>query len=70
MMECTGNLLFAEARPVIAFDQQRDAAAVIDVAGPSHRTVKCVEFLVEQSILVQRSDRLRSARDRYKFGRS
>jgi hypothetical protein len=45
MMERAGNLLFAEARPVIAFDQQRDAAAVIDMPRPSQRAVECVESL-------------------------
>jgi hypothetical protein len=39
MVQCAGDVLFPQARPVVAFDQQRDAAAIIDMARPSKRRI-------------------------------
>ena len=61
-MERAGNLLLAEVRTVVTLDQQRDSTAFIDMTRPCQRAVERVEFLVQQSILFQRSDRLRSSR--------
>src|SRR5262245_59361418 len=62
MVQRARDLALAQMRAVVTLDEQRDAAAVVDVARPSQRGVERVEFLVEKPILLQRSDGLRSAR--------
>src|SRR5262245_12698356 len=62
MVQRAGDLPLAQMRAVVALDEQRNATAVVDVARPRERGVKRVELLVEEPILLQRSDGLRSAR--------
>src|SRR5258708_28182804 len=44
----------AELSAVIAFDQQSDPAAVVDVARPAERFIEQAEFLVEPALLFHR----------------
>src|SRR5262245_33366336 len=62
MVQRAGDLALAQMRAIVALDKQRDAAAVIDEARPRERGVEGVELLVQEPILLQRSDGLRSAR--------
>ena len=62
VMERAGNLVLADVRTVVTFDQQCDSPAIIDVTRPCQRAVERIEFLVQQSVLFQRSDRLQSWR--------
>jgi 2-haloalkanoic acid dehalogenase type II len=61
-LERRDDLLFGEPRSIVAFDQQRYAAAIIDVPGPIHRLVEHVELLVQMAILLERRNRLRATR--------
>ena len=54
MLERRRDLLPSEPRAVVAFDQQGDAAAIVDVTRPAHRLVEQSELLVEMAILVDR----------------
>jgi hypothetical protein len=72
VVERARDLVLAETRAVVTFDEERDTPPFVDVARPCERAIKRVEFLVEQPILLQRRDRLRSSRPtiRYTFGTS
>src|SRR5215813_1636313 len=48
-----GNLLFAQARPVIAIDRQGHAAVLLQVARPVQGTVEAVEFLEQEPRYLQ-----------------
>jgi hypothetical protein len=48
-------------RAVVPFNQQGDVTTDGDVMGPAQRLVQQRELLIEQAILLQRRDRLRSA---------
>src|ERR1700722_4954600 len=56
------DLLLGQPRAVIAFDQERDAAAFVDVPRPAHRFIEHAEFLVEVAILLRRRDAFRATR--------
>ena len=43
--ERMGNIVTIEVRPVIAFDQQGDAAMILDVLGPAKSLIKLRIFL-------------------------
>src|SRR4029077_14265937 len=56
------DLLLGEPRAVVAFDEKRDTAAVVDVERPAHCLVEHAEFLEQVAILLEGRDRLRAAR--------
>src|SRR5215469_2857131 len=56
------DLLLGEPGAVIALDQQRNAAAGIEMPRPAKRFVEHAEFLVEIAVLLERRDRFRAAR--------
>src|ERR1700733_7547787 len=58
------NLLLGQPRAVIAFDQERDAAAFVDVPRPAHCFIERAELLVGVAILLRRSDAFGAARAR------
>src|SRR3984957_18664264 len=62
ILQCGHDLLLGQPRAVIAFDQERDAAAFVDVARPAHRLIEHAKFLVEVAILLRRRDALGAAR--------
>src|SRR6202040_225561 len=62
IFESSDDLLLGEPRAVVAFDEKRDAAAVVDVARPAHCLVEQAEFLEQVAILLEGRDRLRAAR--------
>jgi hypothetical protein len=64
ILERRHDLLFGQPGAVIAFDQQGDAAAVIDMPRPAHGLVEKAELLVKVTILLQRGDGLRATRTR------
>src|SRR5437879_9428214 len=49
-----GNLLFAQARPIVAINRQRDAAVLLQVARPAQGAIKAVEFLEQKPLFLQR----------------
>jgi hypothetical protein len=51
MAESGGDLLFAQARSVVAADRQRDATAFIEMARPDERAVQAVEFPEQHPLL-------------------
>jgi hypothetical protein len=62
MMERARDLPLAQIRAIVAFDQERNATGVVGAARPRQRAIQRIEFLVEKSVLVERRDRLGSAR--------
>ena len=60
--KCGYDLLFGQARAIVAIDQQSDPAAVVDVPRPTHRLIKNAEFLEKVAILLEGRDRLRTSR--------
>src|ERR1700689_1252899 len=56
------DLLLGQPRAVIAFDQERDAAAFVDVPRPAHCFIEHAEFLVEGAILLRRRNAFGAAR--------
>jgi hypothetical protein len=56
-----GDLGLGKVRAVVPFNQQGDVTTDGDVMGPAQRLVQQRELLIEQAILLQRRDRLRSA---------
>src|SRR5262245_7877565 len=57
-----GDLLLVEVGAVVAVDQQRHAAAAVDMARPAERVIQRGEFLEQELILLQRRNRLGAAR--------
>src|SRR5690242_5837110 len=49
-----GNLLFAQARSIIAVNRQRDETVVLQVAGPAQGAIEAVELLEQKPRLLQR----------------
>src|SRR5262245_49208586 len=49
-----GNLLLAEARPVVTINRQRNAPGLVQMACPGHRVIKTVELLEQEPLLLQR----------------
>ena len=70
VMERAGNLLLADVRTVVTFDQQCDSPAIIDVTRPCQRAVERIEFLVQQSVLFPAERSPAILADRCRFGRS
>ena len=62
ILEGRHDLLLGHPCAVIAFDQQGDAAAVIDMPRPTHGLVEEDELLVQVTILLHRRDGLRATR--------
>ena len=53
-----GYFRFGEVCPVVAFYQQCQSAALVDVPGPAERFVQQAEFFVKPAFSFQRRDRL------------
>src|ERR1041384_154241 len=62
MLERSRNLFFPERCPVIAFDEKRDASAMIDVSRPAERIVEQTEFLIEPTLFFHGRHRLGARR--------
>src|SRR6185436_6796138 len=62
MVQCGRDLVPGEIGAVIAIDQQRHAAASVDVARPSERIIERREFLEQELVLLQRRDGFGAAR--------
>src|SRR5215204_5178026 len=52
----------SQVRAVIALDQERHMAAIVEVPGPAHRLVEAGKFLEQCAVLLQRGDGFRAAR--------
>src|SRR5580693_4183516 len=61
MPESGGDLLLAQARPVIAFDQKRGPPALAEKPRPHQCAVQGLKFLERQALLVERRNRRRAA---------
>src|SRR5262249_19083481 len=62
MGERRGDLGARQVRAVVAFDQERGAAVVVDMPRPAHCLVERGAFLEQHAVLLQRGDFFRAAR--------
>jgi hypothetical protein len=62
MLQGRYDLLLGEPRPVVSFDQQRDASAFVDVPRLAQCLIENAELLEEVAVLLQGSDGFRAAR--------
>ena len=58
IVERSRDLLSGQPCAIITFDQQSDAATVVDVARPADGLVELAELLIEMTILLQGSQGL------------
>src|SRR5229473_5117516 len=57
-----GDLTFVQNRAVVALDQQRHAAVIVDVLGPTERVIQCGILLEQPAVLLERRHGFRAAR--------
>src|SRR5207247_11269935 len=57
-----GDLTFVQYRAVVALDQQRDAAVIVDVLRPAERVIQCGIFLEQPAVLLEWRRGFRAAR--------
>src|SRR4051794_40202758 len=62
MAERRSNFALGQLRAVVAFNQQRDAAAAVDVPRPAEGLVEQAEFLVKPTLLLERWNHVRAGR--------
>src|SRR5262249_50054077 len=54
MLQGVGDRVLVEPRAVVALDQQRHGAALLDALGEAERLVEVIEFLKQPPILIDR----------------
>src|SRR5260370_25667908 len=57
-----GDLTLVQNRAVVALDQQRHAAVIVDVLRPAERVIQCGIFLEQPAVLLERRRGFRAAR--------